>query len=273
MPSRFLQLMHRALGLALRFCLLVGPTTGCSLLAASDETLMGHNRQDEIDAARPEPAVTSGLVFWFDGATGVESHAPPGAPASVSLWRDLSGNRYDAVQGDEALMPEWGEDAFSRRPQVSFKNTQQLVLPPVPLEVAGFTLFLLARPTDFAATDTPVAFGNDGPRLVGEEDADLSFRMTVTEANDVDTPFAWVPGRAAFSVAQVDADGLATVRVNGLSVPESRTVQPVSGTFAVTFGNAATSVAVVGLYNRPLSLAEMTRLERAAGRRWSCCEP
>ncbi len=247
-------------------------TTGCSFLAPSDEALMGQ-RGALPSKVPPEPPVTDGLVFWLDGATEVETRDEAGTPL-ITAWRDLSGNGHDALQPDSALAPAWIDDRFARRRAVVFNPDEMMTISAVPLQSEGFTLLLVAESMVYAAADMPVAFGVDGPRLAGEDDQDLSFRVNdVTNANDIDTPFAWVPGYAALTIARVAADGLASVRVDGHEVLETRMVTPVSGSFDVALGNAAAMFAVVGLYDRALTPAEEAELERSVSARWACCKP
>ena len=245
---------------------------GCSLAAPSDQALMG--KRGEPTPVPPEPPFSDGLVFWLDGATEVETVDESGTPR-VSRWGDLSGNGHEATQADAELRPAWIEDRFANRRALVFDPTDKLAIADIPLEAGGFTLLLLAQPQVYAATDAPVAFGADGPRLAGEDDTDLSFRITEVDmnANDIDAPFAWVPGRAALTIARLDSEGLASVRVDGHEVLETRSVAPLSGSFEVSVGNASVMIAVVGLYDHALTLDELVKLEQTVGERWACCKP
>lgn len=246
--------------------------SGCSVWAPSDEALMG--QRGEPTQVAPEPPVTKDLVFWLDGATDVET-VDDGGTARVTRWGDLSGNDNDAIQEDASLRPNWNEDRFADRRALVFDPGDNLTVANIPLTDNGFTLLLLAQPQLYASTDAPVTFGADGPRFVGEDDTDLSFRLSEVDmnSNDIDTPFAWVPGRAALTIARVDADGVASVRVDGHDVLETRSLAPVTGTYAVAVGNASVMLAVVGLYGRALSLSEQEQLEQAMAARWACCKP
>lgn len=246
--------------------------TGCSLLAPSDEALMGE--RGEPSHVAPEPPVSDGLVFWLDGATDVET-VDEGGTARVTRWGDLSGNGHDAIQGDASLRPNWSEDRFADRRALVFDPGDNLTIADVPLSERGFTLLLLAQPQLYASSDAPVAFGSDGPRFVGEDDTDLSFRLREVDmnSNDIDTPFAWVPGRAALTIARVDAEGMVSVRVDGHDVLETRSLAPVTGNYAVAVGNASVMLAAVGLYARALSLSEQEQIEQAMTARWACCKP
>lgn len=254
--------------------LLALPTIiGCSLLAPSDDALMGERR--EPSNVPPEPPITDGLVFWLDGASQVEAVEGGSANPKIERWRDFSGNEHDAVQGDTGLQPAWIDDASSQRQVPLFSSGAKLSIADIPLTAEGFTLLLQARPVAWAATDTPLAFGTEGPRLVGEDDLDMSLRLTEVDmnANDIDAAFAWVPGRATLTVARLDADGVASARVDSHAVMETRTVTPPTGSFEVVLGNAAATIAVVGLYARALDLEEIEELEQFVSHRWACCTP
>jgi hypothetical protein len=242
----------------------------CSLLAPSDEALMGGPSN-----VPPEPPISDGLVFWLDGATGVETVETDAANPKIERWRDLSGNERDATQADVGLQPAWIDDETSHRQVPLFSLGADMRIPDVPLDAQGFTLVLQVGPLSYAASDVPVAFGADGPRLVGEDDLDLSFRLTAVDMNadDIDSPFAWVPGRPALTVAQVAEDGTASVRVDGHPVLETRMVEPITGTFELTLGKSAATFAVLGLYDRALDVAEAEQVEAAIRKRWACCNP
>ena len=258
----------------LAFLLLAGGALpACSLLAPSDDALMGE--RGEPSRVPPEPPISDGLVFWLDGASGVETVETDAANPKIERWRDLSDNGHDATQADVGLQPAWIDDEASHRQVPLFSLGADMRIPNVSLGAEGFTLVLQVGPLSYAASDIPVAFGADGPRLVGEDDLDLSFRLTAVEenANDIDSPFAWVPGRPTLTVAQIADDGTASVRVDGHPVLETRMVEPITGTFEVTLGKSAATFAVVGLYDRALSAAEAEQVEDAVRRRWACCKP
>jgi len=250
-----------------------GALPACSLLAPSNEALMGE--RGEPSKVPPEPPIDDGLVFWLDGATGVETVDTDAANPKIERWLDLSGNGHDAVQTDVGLQPAWIDDTTSHRQVPLFSSGADMRIANVSLGAQGFTLVLQVGPVSYAASDVPVAFGTDGPRLVGEDDLDLSFRLTAVEenANDIDSPFAWIPGRPALTVAQLAEDGTASVRVDGHPVLETRMVTPITGTFELTLGKSAATFAVVGLYDRALDTDETEQLEHAVRKRWACCEP
>lgn len=248
---------------------------GCSLLAPSDEALMGERRTLPSNVP-PEPPLSDGLVFWLDGATGVETVADDdSATPKIERWRDLAGNGHDATQSESGRQPAWIDDNTARRRAILFSAGAQLVIADVALGGQGFTLLLLAQPLLYASTDVPFAFGSDGPRLVGEDDLDLSFRITAVDMNenDIDIPFAWVPARTTLTVAQLTAEGVGSARIDGHAVTETRTVEPISGSFEVVLGSSAAMMGVVGLYDRVLDEDEVAELERAMRERWACCEP
>jgi hypothetical protein len=215
------------------------------------------------------------LVLWLDGATGVETVDTDAANPKIERWEDLSGNGHDATQTDVGLQPAWIDDETSHRQVPLFSLGADMRIPDVSLGASGFALVLQVGPLSYAASDIPVAFGADGPRLVGEDDLDLSFRLTAVEenANDIDSPFAWVPGRAALTIAQVAEDGTASVRVDGHPVLETRMVEPITGTYELILGKSAATFAVVGLYDRALDAEEAEQLEATVRQRWACCDP
>src|SRR6188508_3744034 len=80
-----------------------GMLTGCSLLAPSDDALMGERGLPS--KVKPDPPVTDGLVFWLDGAAEVDTVDAEAGYPRVARWHDLSGNGHDAVQTDSAHQP------------------------------------------------------------------------------------------------------------------------------------------------------------------------
>jgi hypothetical protein len=243
--------------------------SGCSLLAPSDDDLMGERGLPS--KVKPDPPVTDGLVFWLDGAAEVDTVDAEAGYPRVERWHDLSGNGNDAVQSSSPNQPAWVDDASSRRKLPLFTKDHSLTISAMALPATGYTLLLLARPLQYASNDTPLAFGEDGPRLVGENDADLSFRMQAAETNDLDIPFAWVPGTASLTIEEVSADGMVVARVDGHAVLETRSVTPVAASYDVIIGRSAAAIALVALFDRQLSLAEKSLIEQAASERWACC--
>lgn len=130
-----------------------------------------------------------GLKFWLMADNGVEK---TGSTSTVATWRDSSGNNRDAVKNGAAAAPTYTTTGTKA---ITFSGASQyLSLPADAAPASNNSIFIVFKPTTFAAGKRLVDFG------VGSATTDSIYVSEVTSTNRANyTVFNTVANNAILS--------------------------------------------------------------------------
>ena len=177
---------------------------------------------------------------------------------TVAIWKDKSGNGYDAVGSGD--FPTLVENGINNMPAIYFETSGQLLRMPT-IDMTNYTCFIVLKTEE--PTTNRIYFANDA-LCVGFRGDGIEYSFS-REPAAAHLPFK--RDKFQLNVAQVYCisrtgyDGTITFRLNKENIDTSGTQIRLWSGGANWIGHSKTYISEILVYNRELSLEEKEQIE------------
>lgn len=220
------------------------------------------------------PTDIGNLQLWLDAS---DTSTITEVGGSVSQWDDKSGNGNDVTQGTGSLQPKTGASTQNGKNILDFDGGDILNVPSAlySLTEGASTIFIVAkRASEDATTDGILGFN-----IAGNAFIDIQFDGTagrIEYRHGVST-FCQVNGNTNTNmnvIRTTRSDTTQTLSINNGTADSNTAATSSSSIDAARFGASSLGIALSGsiaeilIYNRSLSVAEMTAVNNYLSDKW-----